>query len=55
MERKEENNKGKIVRITVPKLDIENSIIDINFKIFKKERDKKKKIAQETHRVRFWY
>lgn len=53
--RKEKDDKGEIVRTTVPKLDIENSIIDINFRVFRKERDKKKKIAQEIHRVRFWY
>ena len=43
--RREKNNKGEIVRTTISKLNIENSIIDVNFRVSKKEKNKNKKIT----------
>lgn len=40
----------EVIRVTKQKLDIENSVIDINFEIIKKGI----KLFQENHRIRFW-
>lgn len=46
---------SELVRRTTQKLDIEKSIIDINFEIFKKGNGDFKKITSENHKIRFWY
>ncbi len=48
------NKKGKdFIRKTSQKLDIEKSIININFKLFEEGKDIA--VVEEDHRMRFWY
>ena len=46
----------EIVRATKQKLDIEKSIIDINFEVSEKiNKSNAKIVVQENHKMRFWY
>jgi len=54
-ENKEKLIENGLIRKTTQKLDIEKSIIDINFKIIKKQNNVFKNITKENHKIRFWY